>query len=109
LIKYISITRTTMIKKHALRLRTKNFRRVTSEAVASIDYSPATKIIEVKFKDGEIYHYLNTKKTEWNKMIEFADKGKGLGAYINQVFKEPYKTGERNYYKLNVIEEKLEA
>ena len=96
-----------MKEKYELRLGTKNFRRVTSDAVASIDYSPGAKIIEIEFKDGEIYHYLNAKKTEWNKMIGFAGRKKGLGGYVNQGFKEPYKSGERKYYKLNVIEERL--
>jgi nitrogen fixation/metabolism regulation signal transduction histidine kinase len=95
-----------MIEKSVLRLRTKNYRRVISEAISNIDYNAKLKIIEIEFKDGEVYHYLNAKKSEWNKMIEFADKGKGLGAYINQIFKEPYKTGERKYYRLNAIEER---
>ncbi|MEP6683879.1 MAG: KTSC domain-containing protein [Parafilimonas sp.] len=93
-----------MIEKYAIRLRTDNFRKVTSKAIANIDYDREAKIIEIKFKDGEIYHYLDAKKTEWNRMIEFADKEKGLGAYINQVFKEPYKTGRRKYYKLDEID-----
>jgi hypothetical protein len=86
-------------------LHTKNFRRVTSKAITGIDYNAKAKIIEVEFKDGEVYHYLNAQIREWDKMMEFADKKKGLGAYINQVFKEPYKRGKIKYYKLNVIGE----
>jgi hypothetical protein len=94
-------------ERHGARLHTSNFRTVTSDAVDSIDYSPKVKIIEVEFKGGDTYHYLNAKRTEWNKMIACADQKEGLGAYINQVFKAPYKKGERNYYKLNVVPGKL--
>jgi hypothetical protein len=94
-------------ERYGFRLQTGNFRKVISDAVHSIDYSPALKIIEVEFKGGDIYHYLDVKKSEWNKMIECADKKEGLGGYINQVFKEPYKKGERSYYRLNVIHGKL--
>lgn len=96
-----------MTERYGPRLSTKNFRKVRSHAVASIDYNPKARIIEIEFKEGEVYHYLNTRKTEWNTIIAFAGKGEGLGAYINQVFKEPYNRGERKYYKLNVIEEKV--
>jgi hypothetical protein len=94
-------------ERYGVRLRTKNFRRVRSNAVDSIDYSAKVKIIEVEFKGANIYHYLNVKRTEWDKMIEFADKGEGLGVYINQVFKQPYDKGERKYYKLHIIREKI--
>jgi len=93
-------------ERYGARLHTSNFRTVISDAVDSIDYSQKIKIIEVEFKGGDVYHYLNAKRTEWNKMIAFADQKEGLGAYINQVFKAPYKKGERNYYKLNIIHKK---
>jgi hypothetical protein len=93
-------------EKYGVRLQSGNFRTVTSDAVETIDYSPEAKIIEIEFKNEDVYHYLDAKKTEWNKMLEFADKKKGLGGYVNQVFKVPYKKGKREYYKLNIIEEK---
>ena len=64
----------------------------------SIDYEQRLKIIEIEFMNNEIYHYLNTNNKEWNKFIDFSNKGEGLGAYINQKFKKKY-----NYYKLIVI------
>ena len=90
-------------ESYGVRLQTSNFRKVISDAVDSIDYSPSIKIIEIEFKGGDIYHYLDAKKPEWNKMLALAKKKEGLGAYINQVFKAPYKNGERNYYRLHVI------
>ena len=92
-------------KKKEVRLYTKNFRRVKSHAATTIDYDPKAKIIEIEFKTGEIYHYCDAKRSEWNKMIEFAAKKEGLGTYVNQVFKKPYYSGERKFYKLDVIPE----
>ena len=96
------------MEKQALRLRTKNFRYVTSRAVTAIDYNARAKIIEIEFREGEVYHYLNAKKTEWGTLLQFAAKKEGLGVYVNTVFKKPYENGERKYYKLNVIEESPE-
>jgi hypothetical protein len=99
----------TLPEKYEVRLRTKNFRRVKSEAVKSIDYEPTEKIIEIEYTTGETYHYRDAKRKEWNKMMEFANKGEGLGGYINEVFKEPYKKQERDSYKVNLIPEDLDA
>lgn len=91
-------------EKYGFRLQSKNFRTVTSEAVDSIDYNPKAKIIEIEFKGGDVYHYLDAKNAEWKKMLGFVQKKKGLGAYVNQLFKEPYKKGERRYYRLIALE-----
>lgn len=88
--------------KYAQRLHTGNFRKVTSDAVNSIDFDEKQNIVEVEWKGRHVYHYLNATKKEWNKMIEFANEGKGLGTYLNQVFKKPYDNCERNYYQLIV-------
>jgi len=93
-------------ERYGLRLQTENYRPTKSEAIDSIDYSPKAKIIEIEFKDDGIYHYLDAKKTEWKKMLEFVENKKGLGGYVNQTFKEPYKKREREYYRLIVLEEK---
>ena len=86
--------------KYSDRLHTKSFRRVTSKAVISIDYYPKLKIIEIEYRTGKIYHYLNMNKTIWNKILEFADKGKGLGTYINQDFKDMIDKDNYDYYEL---------
>ena len=85
------------------RLHTKNFRRITSEAAISIDYYSKLKIIEIEYKNGKIYHYLNMNKKVWNKFLEFANKGKGLGAYINQDFKYMIDENNYGYYELIVV------
>ena len=86
--------------KYSLRLHTKNFRRVTSEATLSIDYSSKIKIIEIEYKTGKIYHYLQMNKKMSNKFLEFANKEKGLGAYINQEFKNLVTENDYDYYEL---------
>jgi hypothetical protein len=86
--------------KYGGRLNTKNFRKVTSEAVLSIDYDQRLKTIEIEYHNKEVYNYLNTNNKEWAKMIEFANKGKGLGAYLNHDFKKKH-----DYYKLIVLNE----
>ena len=86
--------------KYSDRLHTKNFRRVTSRAAISIDYYPKLKIIEIEYKTGKIYHYLNINKSVWNKFLEFANKGKGLGTYINQDFKDMIDKDNYDYYEL---------
>ena len=87
--------------KSGRRLYTINFRRVTSEAVNSIDYDPGLKIIEIEYKPGNIYHYLNMDKNTWDKFLEFADKGEGLGNYINHNFKKQVDDEGHDYYELN--------
>jgi hypothetical protein len=87
--------------KFGRRLHTINFRRVTSEAVNSIDYDPRLKIIEIEYKPGNIYHYLNMDKNTWDKFLEFADRGEGLGNYINHNFKRQVDDERHDYYELN--------
>ncbi|MBA3649585.1 MAG: KTSC domain-containing protein [Chitinophagales bacterium] len=95
--------------KYGIRLNTENHRKVSSQAVSSIDYSVKEKIIEIKFKEeARIFHYLNVKRNEWNKMMGLAEKKKGLGVYINQVFKKPYNDDYRDYYELIGISEPVD-
>ncbi len=89
--------------KHGSRLNTKNYRRVTSDAVISIDYYTKLKIVEIEYKTENIYHYLRINKDTWGKFLEFADKGKGLGTYINKNFKEMVVENNCDYYELIVI------
>ena len=88
--------------KYSERLHTINFRRVTSEAVISIDYYEKLKIIEIEYKTGKIYHYRNMTKDIWNKFLVFADKSKGLGTYIDQDFKQMIDDNNYDYYELIV-------
>jgi ADP-heptose:LPS heptosyltransferase len=87
--------------KYGVRLNTKHFRKVKSHAALNIDYYEKLRIAEIEFVGNEVYHYLSTNNKEWNKLIEISNKGKGLGAYINQVFKKKH-----DYYKLIVISDK---
>ena len=86
--------------KYGKRLHTRNFRRVTSEAAISVDYHSKLKIIEIEYKTNKIYHYLQMNKKVWNKFLEFANKGKGLGIYINRDFKIMIDENNYDYYEL---------
>lgn len=86
--------------KYEKRLHTKQFRQVTSRAITSIDYNAKSKILEIEFKTGHIYHYLDINKNIWKKVLEFADKGEGLGAYINQDFKAMVEDEKGDYYEV---------
>jgi hypothetical protein len=52
--------------------------------------------------NSDVYHDLNTNDKEWGKMIDFANRGKGLGEYINHDFKKRH-----DYYKLIVLPDTL--
>lgn len=86
--------------KYEKRLYTKHFRQVTSRAITSIDYNAKSKILEIEFKTGHIYHYLDISKNIWKKILEFADKGKRLGVYINQDFKTMVEEEKKDYYEV---------
>ena len=87
--------------KYGVRLNTENFRKVTSEAALSIDYDKRLKIIEIEHLNNDVYHYLNTNNKEWAKMVDFSNKGEGLGGYINHDFKKNH-----TFYKLIVLHER---
>lgn len=88
-------------EKYGVRLSTENFRKVTSEAALSIDYDKRLKIVEIEYLNSDVYHYLNSNNKEWGKMIDFANKSKGLGGYVNHDFKKKH-----DYYKLIVLPER---
>ncbi len=93
--------------KYGVRLGTSSFKKVTSSAVLSVDYDAKENIVEIEYKNGNVYHYLNANKKEWSRIIGFIKKGEGLGTYINQVFKIIYNNNERNFYELIVMPEHL--
>jgi hypothetical protein len=83
------------------RLRSKNFRRVNSHAAYNINYDEKKKIIEIEYKNGRIYHYLDMGKNDWKKLLKYADKGEGFGAYINQKFKPIFENSDDyKFYEL---------
>jgi hypothetical protein len=89
--------------KYGQRLRTLNFTRVTSGAATSIDYYEELEIVEIEYKTGKIYHYLFINKTVWDQFLELARKGKGLGSYISQDFKDMIDRENHDYYQLIVM------
>jgi hypothetical protein len=57
-----------------------------------IAYEIAPDAISIKFRDGSVYLYTNTKpgKTHVAKMKTLAKKGEGLTTYINQKVRDNY-------------------
>ncbi len=44
--------------------------------------------MEIEYNTENVYQYLRINKDTWGKFLEFADKGKGSGNYVNKNFKE---------------------
>lgn len=86
--------------KFGERLYTKNYRIINSHAALSMDYHVKLKIVEIEYKTSKIYHYLDIDKKVWNKFITFANKGEGLGTYLNQNFKKMIEEYNYDYYEL---------
>ncbi|MEO7802374.1 MAG: KTSC domain-containing protein [Ginsengibacter sp.] len=86
--------------KYAKRLHTDNFRQVTSKAIASLDYKTRSKILEIVFRTGHIYHYTDINKKIWQQISKFADRGEGLGTYVNQNFKSMVEEEHKDYYEV---------
>ena len=91
------------------RLRTHNFKPVHSRAVNSIDYDQRLKIIEIEYKSGDVYHYKNMNKKEWEILLEIIKNPKGLGEYLNKKFKPRFESSTKFiYYRLIVVSDTSE-
>jgi KTSC domain len=82
------------------RLNSKNFRRVESDAIRSIDYMEG-RAIEIEFINGDVYHYFKAPKRLWTKMQQIIKSGDSLGTYVNQDFKSEVKRLDLDYRKIS--------
>jgi len=95
-----------------LRLGTKKFVTVDSDAVTSIDYSQKLKLLEVEFRDNQkIYHYLQVSKSIYENLLKLKkikeslkvsgekdpEHNYSIGKFINLEVKPRY-----DYYDLSV-------
>lgn len=53
--------------------------RVSSEAIASFGYDAASRTLEIEFRSGAVYQYLDVPRSEFDNLIQ-ADS---LGGYVN--------------------------
>ena len=97
-----------------VRLGTKNFIKTPlSDAIASIDYSPKSKLLEIEYKDNnKIYHYLNAKKDIYENILELKKINETLSTPQMKVSAEKYSIGrfvnqevkpKHDYYELTTI------
>jgi len=59
---------------------------VHSTNIRSIGFNANTSTLEIEFKSGSIYQYLNVPESEFEKLINAASKGR----YLNQNIKDRY-------------------
>jgi len=65
-----------------------NRKAVTSSTIHSIGYDEKSQILEVEFKSGGIYQYLNVPKSVFDRFMASPSKGK----YLAQFIKDRYRT-----------------
>ncbi|MDQ3799244.1 MAG: KTSC domain-containing protein [Acidobacteriota bacterium] len=52
--------------------------------LASIGYDQENQILEVEFKNGEIYQYFEFPKEEYENFMEIKDNDESLGGFFNK-------------------------
>jgi hypothetical protein len=60
---------------------------VESEAVRSVGYDPQTRVLQVEFENGAIYHYLDVPESEYQALL----RAESIGRFVT------YRIDEANY------------
>lgn len=72
------------------RIHTKNRLLTPSSGTTYVvAYSAEIEILEVEFKSGKVYHYLNVPLEIWKKFKSVISSGKSAGEFVNYTIK-PY-------------------
>ena len=74
--------------KYGERLLTQNFRKITSQAVISIDYHAELKIIEIEYTGGKLYHYPGIEEKVWFTFLQFVNVGRDWAAILTWTLKK---------------------
>lgn len=82
------------------RLMTKNHIRVDSSAVRSLDFAPRSRTLEVKFIDGEVYHYYKVPAKLWTQIKDVIASGQSIGTFVNQDVKAEVKRLDLDYRRI---------
>jgi len=61
-------------------------KRVQSSNILSIGYDPDTKILEIEFIKGSIYHYYGVPLNRFNELMSAQSHGKYLNQHIKGIF-----------------------
>ncbi|MBD0333420.1 MAG: DUF86 domain-containing protein [Chitinophagaceae bacterium] len=62
----------------------------TSGTTVLINYSKEAKKLEVEFKGGRVYHYLNVEPEKWGEYRSWVKEGRSSGEFINKYIKPFY-------------------
>jgi hypothetical protein len=62
-----------------------------SETTVAINYSEASRTLEVEFKGG-VYHYLNVEPEVWEEYRSIVESGGSSGRFVNFQIKPFYET-----------------
>ena len=72
---------------------------VTSSVVIAAGYDAEHRILEVKFRNGRTYYYLDVPPAEYQRFMA-ADS---VGAYLNEVIKPNYRAAQVRGGKVAVV------
>ena len=61
---------------------------VVSSNLASVDYNPKTRTLEIEFKSGGVYAYSNVPESVYSGLMSAGSKGKYFASVIKDVY--PY-------------------
>lgn len=65
--------------------------KVNSSNISTINYKPVSKVLEITFNNGKIYHYQNVSSSSYNALVKAKSHGEYLHEHIipkHQVFKK---------------------
>jgi hypothetical protein len=62
----------------------------TSTTTFYIKYHPETKILEIRFRTTETYHYLRVPLQVWKKYYKAISAGGSSGKFFNEHIKDKY-------------------
>ena len=57
---------------------------VPSSYLKSVGHDPVTKILEIEFQDGSIYHYFSVSKIIYDGLMQAASHGQFLDIHLKQ-------------------------
>jgi hypothetical protein len=56
-----------------------------------VNYDAGSRILEVQFIEGDLYHYLDVPPRVWKGLVAEIKNGGSSGAYVNKTIKPKYK------------------
>lgn len=60
---------------------------VESESVRTVGYDPRSRVLQVEFQNGAIYHYLDVPEPEWQALLQ----AESIGRFITHRIKDSYR------------------